>query len=220
VLAVEKKIIALICCLLLSPLLVKGALEVSARAPSTDWLTLRMPHSWRKAIAAEVLANDFRHDPASHAAMERVVLLDPANSEAWKRRCLWAGSSGDLRKDVQICEKAVEAEPNFPLVVSALGRTQLAAGDACAAQKSYEKAVSLNDNQTQYRDRESMARAALQCGDLKQARAGLEAAIQIEEENRAGQRMYSGNDDDVAWRDEEKDKALLRDLVEIERSPK
>jgi tetratricopeptide (TPR) repeat protein len=150
-----------------------------------------------------VYADDFRHDPASHEAMERVVRLYPANTDGWKRRCLWAGSSGDLREDVRICEKAVEAEPTFPLVVSALGRTQLALGDACAAQKSYEKAVSLNDNTTQYADLESMARAALQCGDLQQAQAGLEAAIKIEEKNRAGQRMYSGNDDDVARRDEE-----------------
>ena len=120
-----------------------------------------------------------------------------------------------MREDVRICEKAVKAEPTFPLVLSALGRTQLALGDACAAQKSYEKAVSLNDNTTQYADLESMARAALQCGDLQQAQTGLEAAIKIEEKNRAGQRMYSGNDDDVARRDEEKDMKLLTSLEEM-----
>ena len=114
---------------------------VSVKTPWMDPFTRRMPQGWRKAVSTAVYKEDFAHDPASHAAMERVVQLYPANTDAWKRRCLWAGSSGDLKKDQRICEKAVEAEPNFPLVVSALGRAQLAAGDPCAAEKSYARAI-------------------------------------------------------------------------------
>jgi tetratricopeptide (TPR) repeat protein len=216
----RKWLIAFGYCLLLLPMLFVGALEISLRSPSTDRFTLHAPQFWRRAVSSAVYWDDFHHDPASYAAMERAARLDPTSTEAWKRRCLWAGSSGDLRKDVLICQKAVEAEPAFPLVVSALGRTQLAAGDACAAQKSFARAVSLDDNPTHYADLESMAQAALQCGDLQQARAGLEAAIKIQERNRSGQRGYSGNDDDVARRDEEKDQELLRNMDEEARARK
>lgn len=208
----KRRLITCGACVLLFSLLVAGIFEASVKTSSMDKLTLRMPLFWRKAISDAVYENDFHHDPASHEAMERVVQLYPANTDGWKRRCLWAGSSGDLREDVQICEKAVAAEPSSPLIMSAFGRTQLAFGDACAAQKSYKKAVSLDDNPTHYADLEYMARAALRCGDLGQARAGLEAAIKIEETNRAGQRMYSGQDDDVARRDEEEDKRFLTSL--------
>lgn len=189
---------------------------VSVKTPWMDPFTRRMPQVWLKAVSTAVYEDDFAHDPASHAAMERVVQLYPANTDAWKRRCLWAGSSGDLNKDQRICEKAVEAEPDFPLVVSALGRAQLAAGDACAAEKSYARAISLDDNATHYADLESKAQAALRCGDLEQAHASLSRAIEIEEKNRASQRMYSGNDDNVARMDEEKDKALFETVQRLE----
>jgi hypothetical protein len=197
-------------------LAVLTAFVISVKGPWVDPLTRRMPQSWRKAVSTAVYKEDFSHDPASHAAMERVVQLYPANTDAWKRRCLWAGTSGDLNKDEWICEKAVEAEPNSPLLLSALGRTQLAAGDACRAEKSYARAISLDGNSTHYADLEMMAQAALKCGDLEQAHASLSKAIAIEEKNRANQKMYSGNDDKAAQVDEEKDKALLEIVQHLE----
>ena len=201
---------------LLLILIVATTFVISVKAPWMDPFTRRMPQVWRKAVSTAVYQEDFAHDPASHAAMERVMQLYPANTDAWSRRCLWAGSSGDLNKDQRICEKAVEEDPNSPLVVSAWGRAQQAAGDACAAEKSYARAISLDDNATHYADLESKAQAALRCGDLEQAHASLSRAMEIEEKNRASQRMYSGNDDNVARMDEEKDKALVETVQRLE----
>ena len=198
---------------LLLTLVALGSFVVSVKAPWMDPFTRRMPEVWRKAVSTAVYQENFAHDPASHAAMERVVQLYRANTDAWKRRCLWAGSSGDVKRDQQICEKAVEAEPDSPLVVSALGRAQLAVGDACAAEQSYARAVSLDDNATDYLYLESMARAALKCGDLIQAHASLTKAVDIEEKNRA---FLGTGLDNVVRMDEEKDKALLETMQRLE----
>ena len=82
-------------------------------------------------------------------------------------------------------------------------------GDSCAAEESFTKASGKGSRETAYTYVENMGRAALRCGQYYDARAGLEAAIDLE--GRSAKDTDNWDDDEIA--DFKKDQMTDREYL-------
>ena len=104
-------------------------------------------------------------------ALDRVIRLDPENAEAWSWRC--HARDNATAADEPACRKAIALGPtawNF----NGLGDVQEHAGEFCAAEDSYTRAVQATTNEALYL--RNMARAAIRCGHTGASVAGFEVA--------------------------------------------
>lgn len=157
-------------------------LMIAGAWPAMDRITLHLPMSIRETVASVAMQN-VGWGKNAQLKLQRVLRLSPDDATAWTRSCeMTAGKSGDRRGGVQTCERAVALDDsgwNF----DHLGRAQERAGDECAAEESFTRASSKSSMGYEYGHVESMGRASLRCGDLYSARAGLEAAIDLQEKS-------------------------------------
>jgi tetratricopeptide (TPR) repeat protein len=145
-----------------------------------DAFTVKTPTEVRQAVA-QLAFQKVGWGKGSFQRLERVILLDPQNAEAWGTRCTGFKDTEVAKMHLQTCETAVALNA-APQNLEGLGRAQEAMGDPCSADTSFTKAAGKTSEQT-YLYVEDMGRAALQCGDLYGARAGFETAILQEDKS-------------------------------------
>jgi len=162
------------------PMLFVIWLLAAVRWPRMDSLTLRMPMEVRRTVA-QLAFQKAGWNKGSFHKLERVIALDPQNTDAWGRRCTEYKDAEGAKAHLQTCETTVALDAT-PENLDALGRAQEALGDPCAADASFTKAAG-NTSEQAYLYVEDMGRAALRCGDLYGARAGLETAILQEDKS-------------------------------------
>jgi len=162
------------------PMLFVIWLLAAVRWTRMDAWTLRMPTGVRRTVA-QLAFQKVGWDKGSLPRLERVIVLDPKNADAWGRRCTDYKDAEAAKAHVQTCQTAVALDAT-PENLDALGRAQEALGDPCAADASFTKAAG-NTSEQAYLYVEDMGRAALRCGDLYGARAGLETAILQEDKS-------------------------------------
>ncbi|MES2391312.1 MAG: hypothetical protein V4555_06715 [Acidobacteriota bacterium] len=159
------------------PLVLATWLMLAARWPKMDAMTMQMPMGVR-SLVAEVALPKAGWGKQARSALERVTRLDPQNRSAWSRECTFYLGSANGQTDVSVCKTAISLE-NSAENWDGLGRAQERVGDECDAADSFTKASGMESNGS-YGYVEQMGRAALRCGKLYDARAGLEAAIDVE----------------------------------------
>src|ERR1700734_4086746 len=133
-------------------------LAAAARYPAMDGFTAKLPSEVGAAVAQIVM----RKAPSGKdesTALDRVIRLDPENAEAWSSRC--HRNDNATAADEPACRKAIALGPtawNF----SGLGDAQERAGEFCAAEESYTRAVQATANEALYL--RNMARGAVRWG--------------------------------------------------------
>ena len=160
------------------PMLFVAWLMMASYWPAMDRLTMKLPSGVRQTIAT-VAFEKVGWDKKAPARLERVLQLDPTNAKAWSRRCSLNDDFTDATANLHSCTTAIaldSSESNW----TGLARAQEAVGNECAAEESFTKAANLAPSSSGYYHEEELGRAALRCGDLYTARAGLEAAIDLE----------------------------------------
>jgi tetratricopeptide (TPR) repeat protein len=103
--------------------------------------------------------------------VDRSIRLDPENAEAWSRRCRIEANGAT--KDTTSCRTALRFDPS-EWNYNGLGAVQEYAGDFCAAEDSYTRAIQKSFNNALLL--RNMARAALRCGHPEASIAGFEVA--------------------------------------------
>jgi hypothetical protein len=161
------------------PMLVMGWLLLAARWTKMDALTMRMPIGVRSTIA-QIAMQSIQWGKGQRPEFERVNRIDPANADAWSGRCTSYFGESERSADVATCITAVKVDASAA-TYDGLGDAQQRAGDVCAAEESFTRAASVNSGTHDYEYTERMGRAALRCGHLPSARAGLEVAVQHED---------------------------------------
>jgi tetratricopeptide (TPR) repeat protein len=145
-------------------------LVAAARYPAMDGFTAKLPDM----VGAAVAQIELRKAPSGKdgsKALDRVLRLDPENAEAWSWRCHTNDTA--TAADEPACRKAISLGPtawNF----NGLGDAQEHAGEFCAAEESYTRAVQATANEALYL--RNMARAAMRCGHTGASVAGFEVA--------------------------------------------
>jgi len=110
--------------------------------------------------------------------LNRVVKLDPDNSDAWDRRCTFATEKDDPAIDIATCRRAVQLNQDA-WNYDSLGLAQERAGDFCAAEGSFTSAVQ-KENGKDAGPLRNMGRAAIRCGRTGGGIAGFEMAEAID----------------------------------------
>jgi hypothetical protein len=110
------------------------------------------------------------------------VKLDPNSAAGWDGLCSNDGEEKDAKTELENCRKAVALNDNAG-DEDVIGKAQEKLGDPCAAAESYRKASAQSSGGWLYP--EHMGEAALDCGDLSLARAGLETAVENATKNLA-----------------------------------
>jgi tetratricopeptide (TPR) repeat protein len=95
----------------------------------------------------------------------------------WDGLCSSKGVEKDPKTELENCRKA-EALQETASDYSVMGQAQEKLGDECGAAESYRKASVTASGTWTYL--ESMGKASLKCGNLPDASAALEAAIDLE----------------------------------------
>ncbi|MGA7158457.1 MAG: hypothetical protein WBY53_16540 [Acidobacteriaceae bacterium] len=162
------------------PLLFVSWLMLASRWSKMDAATMQMPDVVRQSVAQLALQKAAWGNDGL-LQIQRVLRLDPQNASAWGRRCTEDQTKNDAKADVGACLTAVSLVPS-KRNWDELGQAQERAGDECEAENSFTRA-SANSSADEYFHVESMGRAALRCGDLYGARAGLETAIDLEDKS-------------------------------------
>jgi hypothetical protein len=160
------------------PLMFVLWLVFAARWQKMDAVTIRMPMSLRQMVGATVLQG-VPGGRKGLTQLRRVTVLDPDNAKAWARQCAWSIDPEPPQVQLQLCAKAASLDRSADNLNS-LGSAQERAGDPCAAAATYTDAAQENMVEGEYVYVENMGRAALRCGDLYSAPAGLEAAISVQ----------------------------------------
>ncbi len=160
--------------------------------PKMDTLTMRMPDAVRAGVAASVM-DRVPFGKTERPGVHRVLALDPENRRAWSRLCQ-SDSDTASASGLTSCEKAV-ALNDTAMDWDHLGQVQERGGKPCDAADSYTKAASKGSSGTYYVYVENLGRASLRCGNLYDARAGLAAAIDLEQKSI---KDASADDDDIA----------------------
>jgi hypothetical protein len=193
VIALRKVLVVLGVGVLSLPLVFVLWLLVAVRSPKMDSLTMRTPMSVRTAVAAAAVSS-VPWGKEHLKGLQRVLALDPENAEAWGQVCKFQliGETTPMR--LQACQKAV-ALSSTAGNWEGLGEVQEAMGDECAAEESFTQASTKGSGGLAYAYVESMGRASLRCGKPYDARAGLEAAIDLETRNL---KEPDQEDDDIA----------------------
>ncbi|WP_263380829.1 hypothetical protein [Granulicella paludicola] len=186
------------------PLLFVIWLLLAVRLPKMDALTMQMPMSVR-SIVANAAAGEMGWGKGAKPKLERVIRIDPQNASAWTGLCESYFGGPERSADVQTCQKAVTLDPTAGNY-NGLGVAQERAGDNCAAEDAYTEAASKASSSGSYGYTERMGRAALLCGKAYDARAGFEAAIDVEKRQLAAP---DADDDEDEVADEKQD--LLTD---------
>lgn len=158
------------------PMLFVTWLLLSVSWSRMDATTMKLPSGLRSAVAAVALDRP----PFGPDKIDRVLRLDPDNAKAIGESCRWYSEKKSLQQKLDICRKAVSLEPisgNF----YALGRAQEGTDDECTAEETFTRASRSNPDVDNYNDVEAMGIAALRCGHLYYARAGLEQASIVQE---------------------------------------
>jgi tetratricopeptide (TPR) repeat protein len=149
-------------------------LVAAAKYPVMDANTMRLPDGIRATVAELVIRNaGYGKDSAN--AIDRVIRLDPDNSDAWNRRCEASveKKSGDLAP----CRRSISLDPSA-INYDRLGLGQENAKDFCTAEDSYTSAIRLSQNNATLL--RHMGRAALRCGHTAASVAGLEVAEDLD----------------------------------------
>jgi tetratricopeptide (TPR) repeat protein len=146
-------------------------LVVAARYPGMDGFTAKMPAPVGAAVA-QIALQRARFSKDEGKVVERAIRLDPESADAWGRRCRFDAFEGATR-DPASCRRALHLAPS-EWNYNALGAVQERAGDFCAAEDSYTRAVQKGSNDVSFL--RNMARAALRCGHPEAGIAGFEVA--------------------------------------------
>lgn len=144
-------------------------LVAAARYPSMDGFTAKLPSAVGSAVS-QITLRRAGYGKDEGKAVNRSIQLDPENPDAWTRLCHF---NDDAAGDEAACRKAITLSPtawNF----NGLGAAQERAGDFCAAEDSYTRAIQQTSNSALFL--RNMARAALRCGHSGASVAGLEVA--------------------------------------------
>jgi putative PEP-CTERM system TPR-repeat lipoprotein len=104
-----------------------------------DWLNTN-PRDL--AVQLELADNYLTHDnhKAAIASYERVLELSPNNTKALNNLA-WLSQDRDLEKSIEYAEKALELQPNDPLVLDTYGMLLLKQGDIMKAGKMLQRAA-------------------------------------------------------------------------------
>jgi tetratricopeptide (TPR) repeat protein len=171
VLSMRRVLWGLLVFVLCLPLAFVLYLVAAARYPSMDRFTEKLPATVGAAIAQVALQRaGFGKDEGR--AVDRAIRLDPASADAWSRRCR-IDANGATTGDTTSCRAALRLDPS-EWNYNGLGAVQEYAGDFCAAEDSYTKAIQKSFNDALLL--RNMARAALRCGHPEASVAGFEAA--------------------------------------------
>ena len=164
------------------PMLFVGWLLAASQWAKMDALTMHAPDGMRSVVASLVMKKaGWGRD--AFPMLERVMRLDPDNAEAWGRRCMVYSRGPQPEADVEACVKAVSLQPT-PQMYTALGRADDRAGKECDAAEAFKTAV--HGQMRGYKAMERMGRAELKCGELPEAREGLETAVLLENDRLLG----------------------------------
>lgn len=151
-------------------------LTQAARRPALDSITLRLPDSLRTTIADLALRNAGYGEDASKA-IDRILHIDPSNSDAWQRRCALYSDKGVFIGEVAPCKRAVSVDPsaaNFNNLGLALRRS----GNFCAAEDAFTSAMQHTANSVLYI--RNMSSAAIRCNHPEAATAGYEVVENLD----------------------------------------
>jgi tetratricopeptide (TPR) repeat protein len=165
--------------ILFLPLLFVCWLFAAAQWARMDATTLRMPEAARDLVSS-VAMQKVGNSRDQLGALHRVLRLNPEEPDAWTWLCAGFINGKQQTADVETCSKALtfqRTSGNY----NGLGRAQERLGDECKAEDSYTKAAGEEASSGSYDSVERMGRAALRCGDLYGSRAGLEAAISMQD---------------------------------------
>ncbi len=159
------------------PMLFVGWLLAVSRWAKMDALTMHAPRPFRQTVA-EIVLQKAGFGEKAEPAVDRALRLDPENANAWHRRCssyVWDKGVPSVKD----CQMAV-ALGKEPRDYFNLGRAQDYAKDPCDAEDSYTQAVSATAANPNITYVESMGRAALRCGHVPAAKAGLQLAVDLD----------------------------------------
>lgn len=176
------------------PMIFVGWLVLATRSARMDSTTMNLSPGLRSMVADGVL-QAAGYGKKSLPSLYRVVMLEPDNSAAWDRLCAVESNAAPQHAIQQTCKTAVAMDDSADNWGS-LGRAQEQRGDPCAADESFTKAASRAANEGAADYAESMGRAALRCGQYYDARAGLEAAIDLEAKEISDTKNW--DDDEIA----------------------
>jgi tetratricopeptide (TPR) repeat protein len=190
---VRKVLLAVAVCVLSLPLIFVLWLLMAVRSPKLDAITMQMPDSVRSTVADAAMEN-VKAGKGWLPGIKRVIALDPHNVKAWDDLCDWESDNEGGEGGVKDCRTALSLHDSAPNWDN-LGELQEDAGDDCAAADSYTKASSLGSSGTYYAYVEHLGRASLRCGKNYDARAGLAAAIDLEDKSL---KEDDNDDDDIA----------------------
>jgi len=158
------------------PMLFVSWLLLASRWAKMDAVTVRAPAILRQTVA-EVVLQKAGFGKKAAPFIDRALRLDPANAIAWRERC-GAYSWDDSAPSLKDCRTAVVVDKE-PEDYFNLGRALDYANDSCDAEDSYTLAVSATASHPDITYVESMGRAALRCGHLPAAKAGLQLAVDL-----------------------------------------
>jgi len=146
---------------------------LAAKYPAMDSFTMKLPADLRTTVS-DLILQKAGYGKDSAKAVDRALIFDPENADAWTRRCHTnLNNLNDTTSDPATCRKAIALQPtawNF----NGLGAAQEQAKDFCAAEDSYTSAIRAQTNDAYYL--RNMARAALRCGHTGASVAGFEVA--------------------------------------------
>jgi tetratricopeptide (TPR) repeat protein len=149
-------------------------LVAAAKYPAMDSFTMTLPADVR-ATVAELTMRNAGYGKDSAKAIDRTIVLDPDNTDAWSRRC--QGNFQKIKGDIASCRKAIALDPSA-FNYNGLGLAQEDAKDFCAAEDSYTTALRTLQNDANLL--RNMARAALRCGHAPASVAGFEVAEDLD----------------------------------------
>ena len=153
------------------PMVFMAWLLAASRWTKMDASTVRMPMGVRQMVAQVVTQKAAWND---RPAFARAVKLDPNSALGWDGLCSDDGLEKDVKTELANCRKAVALSDNAG-DENVIGRALEKLKDPCAAAEAYRKASVQAVGSWTFPER--MGEAALDCGDLPTARAGLEAAV-------------------------------------------
>jgi len=163
------------------PLIFVLWLLAAVRMPKMDAFTMQMPANIR-SVVAEAAVQEMKYGKNELQEIKRVIALDPKNASAWDRLCGLDRNQSPNRAGVKTCETALSLDGSS-INWDNLGALQEKTGDECAAADAYTKATNKGSSGTYYGYVEDMGRASLRCGKNYDARAGLAAAIELEDKS-------------------------------------
>jgi hypothetical protein len=185
------------------PMMFVGWLLLAARWTKMDALTMRMPEGTRSLVVQAMLQYS-----SDAKGLQRATRIDAETVKKWQSLdhliAFGVAPNGKLAE----LQRAEAVDKDKAVELNKLGLEQEKAGDECAAEETFSAAAGKSSSGDDYAPVENMGRAALRCGDLPSARAGLESAI-IKEDNSLKEPDQDDDEIKAAKDDRLKDREFL-----------